>query len=315
MSASFESKDQINRFGLLNLYVVYVVWGSTYLAIRIAAREGSGFPPMMIGLTRVLVAALILFGLAKLKGWRLRPSRSEIIVLAISGILLWTGGNGLVVWAEQHADSGLAALIISATPIWTALIESAFDRKLPSLRLVGSLVIGFAGIAALSLPSLRSGSAGDVWAIIALLAAAVSWGSGTVLQSRRPVNLRARVSSAYQHLFGGLGFLVVLMMIPEPLPAPTTEAWLAWGYLVLVGSVLAFTSYVTALRLLPVSVVMTYAYVNPVIAVVLGAVVLGEPITIWTLAGASMVLLGVAGIFRERYGAPRREEIVSPARG
>jgi drug/metabolite transporter (DMT)-like permease len=102
-------------------------------------------------------------------------------------------------------------------------------------------------------------------------------------------------------LFGAVGFFILVLLTKEPLPTPTTEAWLAWGYLVLIGGVLAFTSYVTALRLLPTNIVMTYAYVNPVLAVILGWWILGESITIWMIAGTSLVLVGVAGVFRDRY--------------
>jgi drug/metabolite transporter (DMT)-like permease len=100
--------------------------------------------------------------------------------------------------------------------------------------------------------------------------------------------------------FGAIGFAIVALLMGEPMPTPTTEAWIAWIYLAIVGSIFAFTAYVTALKLLPTPVVMTYAYVNPVLAVILGAVVLSEQITVWTIGGSLLVLLGVAGVFRER---------------
>ena len=181
------------------------------------------------------------------------------------------------------------------------LIESVLDWKAPSGLLIGSLLIGFAGIVLLSVPVLTSGVRADLWSLIALLLAGLSWGSGTVLQSRKPVRLASRVSSGYQQIFAGLGFVLVALLIREPRPDPVPEAWLAWGYLVLFGSVFAFTSFVQALRLLPINVAMTYAYVNPVIAMILGWLILREPITGWTLGGAALVLLGVAGIFRARY--------------
>ncbi|MBU0510276.1 MAG: EamA family transporter [Chloroflexi bacterium] len=295
------SKNTPAWTGLLNLFVVYIIWGSTYLAIRFAVRDGSGFPPFMLGATRVAVAGILLIGWSALTRKRIKPTRQELITLAASGLLLWVGGNGLVNWAEQRADSGLAALIIAATPIWVAMIEAILDRRMPSLRMVGALFIGFVGIAVLSYPTLRSGVRADIGAVIGLLLAGLSWGTGSVLQSRRPVALTAQVSSGYQHLFGSLGFILMVLLLREPLPAPTTEAWLAWGYLVIFGSLLAFTSFVRALQLLPTKIVMTYGYINPVIAVFLGWLFLREPVTPWTLGGAALVLLGVAGIFRERY--------------
>ncbi len=294
-----EEKD-INLAGMLNLLVVYFVWGSTYLAIRIAVREGAGFPPFMMGLMRTGAGGLILLIWGALARKRLRPTKSELLTLIFSGIFLWNGGNGLVMIAEQRADSSLAALMIASTPIWVAIIEAILDRRPPSWLLVGALLVGFSGIAVLSAPVLRNSVQADTLSILALLGAALSWSCGTVLQSRRPVALSAQVSSGIQTLAGAVGFAGLTLLFGEPLPTPNTEAWLAWGYLVVFGSVLAFTAYVTALRLLPTNIVVTYSYVNPVIAVILGWIILREPITVWTIAGSALVLLGVWGVFRSR---------------
>ncbi len=152
----------------------------------------------------------------------------------------------------------------------------------------------------LSSPILRQRETSDILSILALLSAGLSWAAGSVLISRERLGLAARVSSGYQHLFGVLGLGLAALVAREPVPQPTAEALGAWGYLILFGSILGFTAFVNALRLLPTSVAMTYAYVNPVIAVVLGWLILSEPITVWTLAGAALVLLGVAGVFRDR---------------
>jgi drug/metabolite transporter (DMT)-like permease len=194
-------------------------------------------------------------------------------------------------------DSGLAALIVASTPIWVALFESILDQKLPSPILVISLVTGFGGIVILSYPLLSSGVQADILSILALLAASFSWSSGLVLQSRKPVSVSRSVSSGYQQLFGGVFFTLIALAVREPLPTPTGEAWLAWGYLVVFGSLIAFTSFVSALQLLPASLVTTYAYVNPVIAVLLGWLILREPITSWTVTGGLFVLAGVTGIY------------------
>jgi drug/metabolite transporter (DMT)-like permease len=290
--------------GMLNLSVVYVVWGSTYLAIRVAVREGSGFPPFMMGAMRVLLGGGLLVLWASVQRIRVRLTRQELLVAASSGLLLWFGGNGMVVWAEQRAASGYAALILASAPVWVALIEAVLDRRSPTLLLTTSLLIGFVGIGVLSAPVLRGSGFDDMLSIAALLVAAVSWATGSVLQSRRRVDLTPRVYSGYQQIFGGLGFLLAALVFGEPLPTPSSQAWLAWLYLVIVGSLFAFTAYVQALRLLPTSVVMTYAYVNPVIAVVLGWLILGEPITGWTVCGTALVLLAVAGVFRDRLRRP-----------
>ncbi len=294
------STSTINWEGLPYLFAVYLIWSSTYLAIRFGVREGSGFPPFTLGYWRLLLAGAVLLSWAALSKTRLRPTRGELLTVAGSGLLLWSGGNGLVLWAEQRADSSYAALIIGMTPIWVALIESLIDRQIPSRLLVTSLLLGAAGVGLLSTPRLVHAASADVLSLIALLGASINWALGTVLQRRRPVQLSPRVSSAYQHLFGGVGFLLVALLIGEGLPHPTTEAWLAWGYLVIAGSVIAFTSFVQALRLLPVNIVMTYAYVNPVLAMFLGWIILHEPLNAWTFSGSALILLGVAGVFHNR---------------
>lgn len=294
-----------NWYGLLNLVIVYIVWGSTYLAIRVGVREGSGFPPLFLAGTRVLVAGLILFLIAGLQKTRIKLSKRELKLLAISGVMLWLGGNGFVVIAEQHVDSSIAALIIGSTPLGVALMEFFIDRRPPSMLMVFSLLIGFAGVGLLSAPAFISGVRADAISVIMILCASMIWGGGSLLQSRKPVQVSPEVSSAYQHLFGAAALLTMAFITREPLPNPVREAVFAWGYLVIFGSVLAFTAFVRALQQLPTNLVMTYAYVNPVIAVILGWLILSENITIWTLGGMALILVGVAGVFRARYKQKR----------
>ena len=284
------------------MLLVYFVWGSTYLAIRVAVREGAGFPPFTMALMRVAVAGSILLFVAKLRGRSLHIRRREFRVLFGSGLLLWTGGNGLVTLAEQDANSGMAALIVATVPIWTAIISALVDRRWPSRGLIISLLIGFAGIGVLSFPVLRSGLQADILSTLLLIGSSISWAAGTIWQVRNPLpeDFSVQVSAAYQMYAGGVGFVVLVLLTGEPLPTPTVQAWMAWGYLVVFGAVLAYTAFVSALRQLPTSVVMTYPYVNPVVALILGALILQEEITVWTLAGSSLILLGVAGVFRSR---------------
>ncbi|HEX5132154.1 MAG TPA: EamA family transporter [Candidatus Krumholzibacteria bacterium] len=285
--------------GIVHLLIVYIVWGSTYLGIRIAVREGTGFPPLYMAGSRVLVAGILLLLWGAIAGRNLRPTRGDLVVFASSGVLLWLGGNGLVTWAEQRAESGYAALLVGSAPLWTTTVEAVLDRRPPTLRLLGALLIGLAGVGVLNYPVIRHGSTGDVLSAVALLLAVMSWGLGSVFQKRRPVTLEGEPNAGYQLLFGSAALLLAAVLSGEPRPAPTPAAIGAWAYLVIFGSVIAFTSFVKALKLLPVSVVMTYAYVNPVIAVLLGWAILGERITLWTLAGSVLVILGVMGVFHE----------------
>jgi drug/metabolite transporter (DMT)-like permease len=298
--------------GLANIAVVYVIWGSTYLAIRLAVREGAGFPPFTLGALRVLAAGGVLLAWAAARGMRVRLQRSELITLAIAGLLMWPGGNGLVNWAEQRADSSYAALLVGSLPIWAATIEAILDRRSPSPRFVLSLLVGFAGVGLLTAPRLAHAGGADVLSILALLIAPIVWAAGSILQLRRPVEVTPLVSAAYLHLFGGVGFVVLLLATREPLPTPTPEAWGALGYLILAGSIVSFTSYIRALHLLPTSVAMTYAYVNPVIAVILGWMILREPITPPILGGMALILIGVWGVFRERFKGSATRGSVRP---
>ncbi len=286
--------------GLSNLLVVYATWSSTYLAIRIAVREGSGFPPFSMACARFLVAGLVLLAWSRLLNGRISLSRRDIGFALTSGLLLMLGGNGLVSWAEQRADSGYAALLVATAPIWVAIIDSVLERRPPTTLLVASLSVGLAGVGLLTAPALLGGIHLDPVSVLALTIAPILWAIGSVVQHRQAHGLDPYASSGAQQVSGAFGLAVVALLVGEPFPHPTGEAWLAWGYLVVAGSILGFTSFIRTLQLLPSNIAMTYAYVNPVGAVLLGWLILQEPITAWTIAGAALVLLGVAGVFRAR---------------
>lgn len=293
--------------GLLCLLVTYVVWGSTYLAIRVAVREGAGWGPFWLGALRVFIAAAILLLVCRLRGVRIKPTGTELFVIAGSGVLMWVGGNGAVNWAETRIDSGLAALVVGAMPMWVVLMESVIDRRRPSSGLVASLMVGFAGLGVLTLPMWREGLHGDLAGVAAVVVAAVSWGAGSVWLNRRPVGVDSLGAAGLQQLFGGFGFLVMVAIVAEELPTPTAEGWAAFAYLVLFGSVFAFTCFMYALKTLPTTLVMTYSYVNPVIAVFLGWLLIDEPVTIYTFAGTVLIIGGVYGVFREKGGGDKEK--------
>lgn len=301
-------REALSRSGLLNLGLVYVIWGSTFLAIRVAVGPGGGFPPFAMVLSRLIVAGALLFAIARLRGKSLRLSRREILVLTVTGVLLWAGGNGLVVWAEQHLDAGLAALLVATVPLWTATLDSALKRRAPSVLLSLSLLLGLGGVGILSSPSLASGSKSSVLSIIAVVLASLLWSIGAEIQRRHSRTESGQVRSAYQHLFGAVALLVLMGVSGEAAPAPSMQAWLAWLFLVIFGSVIGFTAFTTMVNQLPSNIAMTYAYVNPLITVTLGALLLGEAVTISTVIGGVLILLGVAGVFHDR----RKSNAVPP---
>lgn len=290
----------MNVRGILYLIVVYFVWGSTYLGIRVAVREGSGFPPFTMATTRVFVAGILLLSWAAFARRAVKVNRRELAVLFISGNLLWLGGNGLVTWAEQTAESAYSSLLIASMPLWVAMMEAGIDRRRPTMRLVGALLVGLTGVGVLNGPVILAGSGQDLFAAVALITAAISWGLGTIYQKRKALTSHPEASAGFQHLFGSMGLLTVALLSGEPHPAPIPQAWAAWGYLIIVGSIIGFTSFVKAVRLLPINIVMTYAYVNPLVAMLLGWLILGEPITRWTVGGSALIILGVMGVFHER---------------
>ena len=290
----------LSRTGLFHLFVVYTVWSTTYLAMRVGVDPSGGFPPFIFGAVRMFVAGLILLAMVRMQKQALWPDRKELATLAVVGNLLWLGGNGLVLWAVQYANSGFASLIVSSSPIWATLIELLLYKKKPSFILVTSLFIGFLGVAALSFPSLGKGNSQDTIAVAALVLSSICWSLGSVIQVRRPVKFSSQAMSGYHQLFASVGFLLISWSLGEPVPQPVLSSWLAWLYLVVFGSVFAFTSYIFTLRLLPINIAMTYAYVNPVLALFLGWLLLDEKIGPWTLAGAALVLASVFGIFRAK---------------
>ena len=275
------------------LGIVYVVWGSTYLAIRYAIE---GFPPLLSAALRFLAAAVVMLGyLAVRRPAALRATRIQLSTAAVSGILLLAGGNGLVTVAEQRVESGLVALIIACVPLWIVILRLLLrDRPGPTTAL--GVLIGLAGVAII----FRPGGSGEVdlgFAALAVLAA-LSWAIGSLLVTLRPVPADPLTLTTVERAAGGLVLLVGAAARGEfarfaPGEAPAS-AWLALSYLVVFGSLIAFTAYVWLLGNAPVSIVSTYAYVNPAVAVLLGALIAGERLTGSALAGGLVILAAVA---------------------
>ncbi|MEV4610994.1 EamA family transporter [Kitasatospora sp. NPDC049258] len=280
------------------LGIVYVVWGSTYLAIRVAVET---MPPFLSAAARFLAAAPLL---ALLVAWRqgpgaLRVTGRQLGSAALVGLLLLVGGNGMVVLAERSVPSGLAALLVASVPLWVVLLNLAAGRRTPGATLAG-VGLGLVGLLVLTSPGL-SGEL-RLGALLSVVLGALLWAFGSFLAGKLEMPANPLAASVYEMLAGGLGALLLAVARQEPQhfepAAVSTRSWLALGYLCVFGSLIAFTAYAWLLQRAPLSLVATYAYVNPVVAVLLGWLILAEPLTWPVLLGGAVVVSGVFLVVR-----------------
>jgi drug/metabolite transporter (DMT)-like permease len=284
------------------LLVVWVVWGSTYIAIRVGDES---IPPLAMASIRYLIAGALLFPFAMRSGGPQlratdRPGTAQWLGMAVVGTMLLAFGNGAVSYAEKALPAGLAALLVATVPIWMVLADRVINgRVIPRTGWL-ALIIGVAGIAILARPP----SHGSILPILIVLGGSLSWGTGSVLAGRLPTPARPLLGSAMEMLAGGASLIVLAAATGELShldPGQVSErSALALLYLIGPGSLLAMTCYVVALRRLPTAAVSTYAYVNPVVAVSLGALLLGEHLTVPTVLGGTVVLASVALLLLRR---------------
>lgn len=272
---------------------VCLLWGTTYLAIRIALET---VPPMLLGGVRWTVAGAIILLVLRARGEAL-PRRDTWPSLALLGVLLIGIGNGGVVWAEQTIPSGLTAVLVAVVPFWMVGIErmSGSAERLGARRLIG-LVTGFAGIVLLVWPELEAGHGpGVVLGVIATQLACVGWAIGSSYSRRRPSSENILAVAASQMLFGGLAMFAAGVLLGEAgAMHVTARSGGALGYLIVFGSLVGYTAYIYALKHLPLATVSLYAYVNPVIAMVLGTLVLAEPMSLRVGVAGAVVLAGIS---------------------
>jgi len=289
------------------LGAVYLIWGSTYLAIRFAIET---IPPFLMAGARYLTAGILLYGWSRLRGAP-RPSLAQWHPAAIIGALLLLLGNGGVVWAEQRLSSGLAALLISTEPLWIVLLVWQRDRaQRPGGRVIAGLFLGFIGLVLLVRPGSSSGGL-DPLGVVAVLIASLSWAWGSIYSQRAKLPSSPLLSTSMQMLSGGGLLLLAGALTGEParfaLAEVSTRSLLSLAYLVVFGAIIAFTAYVWLLRSASAVLVSTYAYVNPVVAVLLGWAFAGEPLTRGTLIAAAVILTGVA-LISSAQGKKKEEE-------
>jgi drug/metabolite transporter (DMT)-like permease len=272
------------------LIVVYFVWGSTYLGIRVAVAT---IPPYLMTGCRWVIAGSLLFAIQWLTTAQRRQlaSGAELRRAAVTAVLLIAGGNGLLCVAEQHVESGTAALLIAGTPIWMVLIDGIFEQKAPTRSVIAGLLVGTGGTIVLVGNLSRGGEA--LFAFLILLAS-LSWALGSVYARGNPPRT---FTSSLEMLVGGAVSIAVGLAAGEwshlrlAAISPASLSGMLW--LITAGAMLGYSAYAYAVRTLPTATVATYAYVNPVVAVILGILVLGERVSWTLLAGGAAVVLSV----------------------
>jgi drug/metabolite transporter (DMT)-like permease len=295
------------------LAVVYVVWGSTYLAIDLAVET---LPSFLMLAVRFFVAGAVLYLLSSRGAERPRLVHWRS-ALAVGGALLLLG-NGGVAYAVQHVDTGIVALIVGSVPLWMALLDRLVYGQRLAPAAVAGLLLGFGGIAFLARPS------GDVsmTGLVVVLLGSLAWAAGSLYSRNAPAPANALQGASMQMLAGAALLAIVGVAGGElgelDLAAVSMSSWLALVYLITLGSLIGFSAYIWLLKAAPTHLVGTYAYVNPVVAVLLGALWLGEPITASILIGGAAIVVAVALIVSARPVAetrPRRPLLALPARG
>jgi drug/metabolite transporter (DMT)-like permease len=277
------------------LWTVYLVWGSTYLAIRVMVET---MPPLLAAGARFSVAGAVMVAVLSLRR-SVRPTRAQLLSALLVGILL-PGANAVVSVAEQEVPSSIAALLIASVPLWVILLRRAAGESV-SRASVGAVLVGFAGVALLLRPGEQSGDA-TVLGLAAVVVAALMWASGSFASPRLSLPRDPLVSTGWQMLLGGLVCVAVGLAVGEAGDVDvgefSTRSIVALTYLVAVGSWFAFTAYAWLLQNAPIAKVATYAYVNPVVAILLGWLVLDEVVTPITIAGAAIIVVSVALVVR-----------------
>jgi drug/metabolite transporter (DMT)-like permease len=276
---------------------VYLIWGSTYLAIQFAIQT---LPPLMMGGVRFLLAGVLLYTVMRLRG-EAAPTRREWRNAAMVGVLLLLGGNGGVVLAERTVPSGVVALLVAMVPLWMVLLEWARPGGIrPTARVITGLLVGFGGMVLLVGPGRVGGEPVDLWGAGLVMAGSLAWAAGSIYSRSADLPRNAFLATGAEMLCGGAALVLVGLLRGELgawNPATvTTESVLGFVYLVTFGSLVGFTAYIWLLGVTTAARVSTYAYVNPVVAVMLGWWLADEPLTARVLLAAAVIIAAVAVI-------------------
>jgi drug/metabolite transporter (DMT)-like permease len=285
------------------LGTIYTIWGSTYLGIELA---GETIPPLFAAGTRFVAAALLMLAFTAWRrgGHALRVAPRELASCVLIGALL-PGANAMLFIAERHVPTGLSSLIIGSVPLWVVLLRTLTGDRPPLASLAGVL-IGFGGLVLL----VRPNGGAPLWSLLLVVGSAVTWATGSFISRRLPMPRDTFAATAYEMLAGGAILLPIGLATTHPHFSDfSARSGFGWIYLVSFGSIIGYTAYVWLLDNVPIGKVATYAYVNPVVAIALGVIVLHESLT-WTIGlGAVLVLACVAVVVRRESIPPEAEAI------
>ena len=284
------------------LGTIYLVWGSTYLGIRVAVET---MPPFLMAAVRFLIAGSLLLAFLRFRGAP-APTLHQWRANTVIGAFLLLGGNGAVVWAEQFVPSGLTALLIGVGPLFIVLTEWAWPGGLrPTARTAAALLLGFAGVVWLAAPwqNLEQGGL-PLGGVLAILGGCVCWSLGSITSRHSKHGASPAMASALQMLGGGALLMLAAGLHGDfasvDVAAIGARSWGAFAYLVLIGSLVGFSTFVWLMKHCPPAQVSTYAYVNPIVAVILGWLILDEPITLRTLVASAVIVTAVVLITLEK---------------
>jgi drug/metabolite transporter (DMT)-like permease len=300
----------------LAFFCVYVFWGMTYLAMRVAVED---IPPYLMAGARFVLAGAILHAVARRRGDDAPTAVNWRAAFIVGGFLL-LGGNASVAWAEQRVSSGLAALLIGVMPIWMVSLEWLRGGSRPRLNVIAGLLLGALGVGLLVLPQ-GGGDRVDLLGAVVLIVAAASWAWGSVISKSAGLPKSPFMATSMEMIAGGALCMLVAVLTGElgdfSLAQVSGDALLAWLFLVICGSLVAFTAFIWLLGVVSIAKVGTYAYVNPMVAVLLGWAILGEPVTLTTVFAAILILCGVAMVNLEwgtaARSAPATVALTSPS--
>ena len=286
---------------LAAFFAIYVVWGSTYLAIRVVVAT---VPPFFAAGLRFAIAGALLYGWARARGTA-SPSRSEWRNVLMLSTLLFLLAYGILFWAEKTVPSGIASVLVAMIPIWTALLEIFILKREPwRWSLLFSIVLGLFGVGVLTMES-SSAHRVTLWPCLALVAGGFVWAIGTVWSKALKLPESKAISSGAQMMAGGLLLIVFAVLIREipPVPRFSASAFWALAYLIAAGSIVAFTAYVWLLGRLPATRVASYAYVNPLVALMVGHWFGNEALTVRTWIAAALIIVSVFLILKNQPAA------------